>query len=360
MNCSSNYFPSSIRSASARKRKVSLVFRAITVISGIFGACSGDSGGSKPVVADGGISDVGGSSQVADAAPALMLLGTLSAFTEDVCGSIKGCCDQVGLPEWKAQCVSVINRLSEGKPYDASVGTACASTIKKSVASSLLCNDISTLVTICPSLLASPAATGKKPLGASCEDDDECAPSAEGEVFCGAEFLKDQANITRGCQLRANGKAGSTPCDSTRDGSILHTNTLRGLTTFPTKVFSCDANVGLTCNTQNAYCEPREKSGEGCDPFSGRFVCEDGTYCDQSSEVCSPQIELAGVCDPDADQCKVGAFCSEKSSTCMASLPNGATCADNRECASDWCEDENKCQSSSKLVLMDLFCGKEK
>ncbi len=133
---------------------------------------------------------------------------------------------------------------------------------------------------------------------------------------------------------------------------------------------------GLFClitdfETYEGTCEPWLGAGESCDGDGAMdYVCEPGLGCDYENTGNCTEIQIVGVgetCDGDVlvcdmadravcggetciqlpaagEACLMGEYCyfglyCDASTVCRALLDNGATCGDDNECISEWCDD---------------------
>ncbi len=184
--------------------------------------------------------------------------------------------------------------------------------------------------------------------GAACEDDNDCAPSSEGDVDCVSDFV-DNATVRR-CQVRLAGTNGSTPCVGTVDGSITFSS--GSDVGIPLKGYLCNIADGLTCDNQTSACRALGGVGEAC--TGGLYSCTPSAYCDFAQGLCKDRLALGAACQ-DEDECQESAYCDPSKNTCAARQAKGAACSTNTECTSDNCTND-QCGASDDLGLVFL-CG---
>jgi len=136
-----------------------------------------------------------------------------------------------------------------------------------------------------------------------------------------------------------------------------------------------DCKYGLYClvtnfETYEGVCDPWLEAGESCDGDGAMdYVCEPGLGCDYENTGNCTTIQTVGVgqaCDGDVrvcdmaqravcggdtciqlpaagSPCMMGEYCwfgnyCDATTTCRAAKANGATCGDDDECLSEWCD----------------------
>jgi hypothetical protein len=150
-----------------------------------------------------------------------------------------------------------------------------------------------------------------------------CAKSYEAPTIgCAAEFIPSlRAGVA--CSHLFNGtKEPGATCSNGAECQAL-----------PGGIAYCDATT-KKCRTSIVAAE-----GAQCN-FTGATLryCDDGLHCDFTTPmpVCRKELALGADCT-DANYIACGYSNTCVSGKCAAGLPEGATCAENRECASWTC-----------------------
>ena len=156
-----------------------------------------------------------------------------------------------------------------------------------------------------------------------------------------------QATVQQ-CQVRLQGKVGSTPCVGTRDGAV--TSFSSSGDTIPLTGYICDLADGVSCNSTSGACEALAAVGEPC-----TGACVTAAYCAFSEGVCRPRVALGDACKSD-EECVAGAYCETTGNTCAARRASGKACTDNSECESGDCTNQT-CADGSDDFALTLLCG---
>jgi len=98
-------------------------------------------------------------------------------------------------------------------------------------------------------------------------------------------------------------------------------------------------DIGDVCATLSHRCEPSAEGSVCADSYG----CGMGQRCDASSRCRLTVRRIGESCSyPDGPYCAAGTFCARFSEfgaeTCQPLAAVGTTCADNRGCASGWCD----------------------
>jgi len=270
--------------------------------------------------------------------------GNQDQFITQLCAEFADCCEAAGRPSDGAQCRAFYGAFVPMSGYDQAAAQACLNEVR---AADNKCEDMSSMNTpSCAKVFAS--VRGTKQPGEACEDDDDCAPAASGQVDCASDFV-DGATVQK-CQVRLPGKAGSTPCVGTVDGNVtFYGGAAEGI---PTTGYLCDLADGLSCDSQTGACESLAAVGEACS--SGIYQCVPAAYCAFAEGMCKARLALGAACRGD-DECQEAAYCAPSSSTCVGQRATGEACATNAECESGDCINQ-KCAAQNDLALVFL-CG---
>lgn len=275
---------------------------------------------------------------------------TASEFAASYCGLLKPCCAMAGLPTDGQQCQALIGFFGAG--YQADKGKACLDEMRAASQRSDFCESANTNSATCDAVFVT--ATGKKKPGEACEDDDECAPSGEGDVECATEFVGN-AQI-RKCQVQVRGKEGDGPCSATVDGNI----TFGGggsANDVPAKTFTCHVADGLSCSSQTGKCTKIAPVGGACTSSFQSYACVDAAFCDSTKMMCVAKLAVGSPCSL-GSTCVDAAYCDDSNDTCVARRADAATCDDDEQCQSDNCVN-GKCakDSSASDFGLAFICG---
>jgi len=260
-------------------------------------------------------------------------------FADAFCAEVAKCCVQHGLPGDGQMCML----MSSGTGYNATAGEACLAEIRNEVANGTFCQSGSSSSSPCNSVYQ--GSTGNKQPGETCQSDNDCAKSADGQVVCASAYLNGA--FVEKCQVQIPGKQGDTPCLGTQDGTIFTGDTTS--TDVLARGYVCDTADGLRCSA--GACVVLAAAGDICVYSSD---CVGSAYCDYSQRKCVARVGNGGVCTgSDSDECVAGNYCDSAAKQCAAQLANGATCSDYSMCLSGTCTG-NVCQDD---LLSDFAWG---
>jgi hypothetical protein len=308
-----------------------LTFLVVTGISGVVFACSGSGGGG------GGGSDS-------------------SSFIAELCGLYAPCCGKLGKPTDGASCRAVYGGLVGSQQYDPGKGSACLSELRALSSTPTFCDNPSA-----PSCKGAfkEAGSGNKQPGEECSKDGDCAPSGEGNVNCASNY--SGSSETRACQIELEGKAGDTPCISTRDGNVTSTSFSSssggdaGPQAPPARGFICDVAKGVYCDGKSKACEAIHNVGESCESFDS-YACVKTAFCDSLTRKCLGRRAVGEDCSTNSQSCTEKTNCDQVTKKCVAGLPDGTACKTSSQCASDHCVN-SKCDPDSGDLASQLLCG---
>jgi hypothetical protein len=261
-------------------------------------------------------------------------------FADDYCAEVAKCCAEAKLPGDGATCRMLMSFASAGSSFNTQAGDACLADMRSQVSAGTFCAELGT--SACDAVFDS--GSGNKKPGETCDFDDECAPSSEGDVKC-ASVSVDGAFIDK-CQVQIPGKAGDSPCVGTKDGSMtMYYHTSNATDVLP-RGYICDMANGLRC--KDGTCTALPKVGEACDYVND---CVRDAYCDYAADKCAARIPAGGACSgSNSDECVEGYYCDKQ---CVAKLDNGASCTSGSVCKSGSCAN-GACSGNFGLSLM---CG---
>jgi hypothetical protein len=230
-----------------------------------------------------------------------------SAYAQALCTSLQHCCDENQVTFDYNQCTSGWKRNIEkifGDPnlaaainYDPKAATNCVQLVQAAEGASCapVPGSISDARTVCQTIFS-----GKKPPGADCTIDAECAPV--------------EGNVVRCIPAAGDDAGGQLPLGRAK----------LGLQTIPLGTPIC---VAIPIDQNGAPCSaPDGGAGGGCngDPAS---------FCDPGSRVCVPRADVGGQCSPQVlDSCNPGAYCVKGQGLCAQALPPGSQCQNAVEC----------------------------
>ncbi len=107
------------------------------------------------------------------------------------------------------------------------------------------------------------------------------------------------------------------------------------------------ADIGDRCSTTSMTCVALGRSGEACATgFAGLFDCQAPLTCNQTTLVCGNPPTVGQTC---LFFCASGNFCNQ-ADVCEATKANGAACAGDDECNSQFCDANDVCAD-------DVICG---
>jgi hypothetical protein len=128
---------------------------------------------------------------------------------------------------------------------------------------------------------------------------------------------------------------------------------------------ACFVSDGLFCNPTSGTCQRRAAIGQPC---SDNIACE-SLRCDLSSMSCAAVLPVGSDCGHNVFGCGVDSVCEAGSMLCTSfsaqaglhcvctrTLPEGAACHDDRQCASSPCVD-GRCQAPPIDPFGLLICS---
>jgi hypothetical protein len=267
--------------------------------------------------------------------------GDKDQFIAQLCAEFSDCCKAAGRPSDGAQCRAFYGAFTPATGYDQTAATACLEEVRATGGNK--CEAGSSNTPSCRKVFES---SGTKQPGETCDDDSDCAPAESGESACASSFVGG-ATVQQ-CQTRLVGKAGSSPCIGTIEGS---TTFFSNSDEIATTGYTCDVADGLACDDATGACTALAAIGETCSG-GGFYQCVAGAYCSQGT--CRGRVAVGSACTF-GDDCVDGASCSQDSQTCVALLAAGAACTSSSDCASSNCTNQ-KCSANDDLSLTFL-CG---
>jgi hypothetical protein len=271
---------------------------------------------------------------------------SLNGFVSQYCDIFRPCCMAAGLRSDGAQCRSLLGGLAPASSYDAAAGEACLAAMRAAaMAGPALCETGETPPE-CENVFG---ATGTAAPGATCAEDEDCAPSAQGKVKCEGAFQSGGGEI-RKCQVQVVGTAGSSPCVATIDGSFTYYfGTDDDVVSLG---YTCNVADGVRCDGTTNVCVALKAVGAAC---ASSTDCVRNAYCDGVQDTCAALKALGADCSLDAE-CMANAFCSSTTNTCSARKAAGATCGKSAECVSKDCVN-SKCGAGSDNFALTFICG---
>ncbi|HET6150942.1 MAG TPA: hypothetical protein VFH68_25625 [Polyangia bacterium] len=272
--------------------------------------------------------------------------GGASGFIGQFCDIYRPCCAAAGLRSDGQQCRALYGALLPSNTYDAMAGEACLAAVRAQASQPGFCAGDLPDPPECNRVLAS---SSSKAPGATCTDDNECAPSTEGEVECNSAF--PPSGEIRKCQVVIRGTAGSTPCLRTVNGNRFFS------TGNPDDViprgYACYVSDGLRCDEVSTACVALTPVGQRC---SGLEDCVDGAYCDFTAGTCIARKAVGAACTgTSSSECVDTAYCRAATS-CAARQVAGTTCMVDDECTSDSCVNM-MCETGTGNFTLTFICG---
>ena len=267
--------------------------------------------------------------------------------------NLGSCCGKAGYPSDGAQCRSYFGNAAAGREYNAAKGEECLAGFRAASAAPDFCDKGET-PPACNEVYQS-AGGGAAP-GATCEDDNECASSTEGEVDC--RSTSSGGSVTRICQIQVRGKEGDA-CVGTKDGNTT-TSVGSGTSPPPPKVTYCDTADNLACDSATDKCTRIQDVGGAC-TSSSSHACVKTAYCDTKQKVCVGRLPAGADCGTTttfaSDVCEEKHYCDQASKKCTPALDDGAQCERSEQCVSRNCTNK-KCEKSGLANLGYLIlCG---
>jgi len=276
---------------------------------------------------------------------------TAQSFISSFCNYLKPCCQKAGLRTDGTQCGALLGAFVGPSNYDAKAGGMCLGDIKAAAGKPEFCADAFAALDTCESV-ATRAGGTKKP-GETCTDDEDCAPSSEGDVECANEFV-DNKTVEK-CQIQLRGKEGDMVCVGTRDGSTTYGSFSDAQDVAP-RAYICHVSDGLFCNAKTESCSKIQPVGGPCGANGfGNFECVATAYCDNLTDKCVARKAAGADCSSFGTECSAGHYCNEDTEKCTVQTKDGAACTTDEECTSDNCVND-KCAPESDFGLQ-FYCG---
>jgi len=230
-----------------------------------------------------------------------------AAYAQALCTSLQHCCNENQVTfdynactaGWKnnVQKYFADPNLAAAINYDPKAATSCVQLVQaaETVSCAPVPASISDARATCQTIFS-----GKKPPGADCTLDAECAPV--------------EGNIVRCIPAAGEDAGGQLP---------LGYATL-GLQAVPLGSPIC---VAIPIDQTGAPCAiPDGGAGNGCNG-------DPGSFCDPGTHTCVPRADVGGACSSASiDSCKAGAYCVTSQGLCAQALPPGSPCTTSVEC----------------------------
>jgi hypothetical protein len=287
-------------------------------------------------------------------APALSCGGdadSASGFAAAYCDLIKPCCAMANLRTDGQQCQLLFGAFGGQASYNKEAGETCLAEARAAAGRPDFCQNLdSSEPSACDRVFGS---TGKKQPGETCTDDDECAPSSEGEVQCESNFGTGGAEV-RKCQLVVKGKEGDKPCVGTKEGNFTSGNV--NLDDVPAKGYLCHVSDGLRCDSTTDTCVKLKVTGEAC---QGNNDCVRTAYCEGAMDRCTDRKAIGAACTPSFsnDECVAGGWCKAPANMCAAQVADGAACTEDDECKSGNCLNGKCDKGGLGDIGLAFICG---
>lgn len=245
------------------------------------------------------------------------------SFAGEYCGEVAKCCDRMGSEGDGMLC----KMLFTNGGFNAEAGQACLAEVRTQVAAGTFCAVGTAGASACQNVIENPS--GNRKPGESCDFEDDCAPSSEGDVVCASRH--DGTAWIHQCQLQLRGSAGS-PCLGTRDGDMFSTVGAND-SELPTRGYVCDTADGLTC--ASGTCSPLAAVDQSCSYSS---ACVRSAFCDNDNR-CAARVAPGGTCTgADDTECTDDHYCATESPRrCKAQVATGSPCSYDDMCTSNDC-----------------------
>ena len=234
-------------------------------------------------------------------------------FIDNFCAAVAPCCTSIGQPQ-KGGCAAAL--LAAGVSGDSELTTACLTEMQQIQNSPACLFNEADLSDPCSRAFNEPS--GPQGPGEGCSVNADCAGSPGSVTSCVA------VSGPGICLSRKAGKLGDYPCLSTlaTEGVFL-TESLAGS---PSAVgFFCAESDGLACDWSSRRCVALLPTGSACSDFPG-IPCA-SSLC--SSGVCEDVAGVGQSCD--STLCDGSGYC-DTTFTCVARLPDGASCTSDDQC----------------------------
>jgi hypothetical protein len=217
----------------------------------------------------------------------------LGAYAQGFCDLLEPCCADAGLGTGGVFCNAWIQSQASKGGYDPASGQACLQALQQEPGATF-CASLTGGVPACSTVFG---AGGAVQPGQPCKQDGDCAVVLGGGATCYKQdaFVDGGAAQTQTCVQTTPGKAGDGPC------------------------------IG---DVESAAVTVYGWSGQGPPPGQA-YVCSlaDGLTCSDATQQCTAQVDVGGACSTDTD-CVATAYCADSGSSgqCVARLADGASC----------------------------------
>jgi hypothetical protein len=281
--------------------------------------------------------------------------GSADAFVGSYCDLFTPCCAKASLRSDGQSCRALLGALAPVGSYDKQKGEACLAEMKAAAARSDFCDSSSSSTpAVCDQVFNNSGGT-KQP-GETCDEDSDCAASAEGKVECMSNFSAGAQ--VRKCQVQLHGKLGDTPCGGTVKGKSTYYEGSAGADV-PSKVVLCYDVDGLRCDGSPKACIAYKAVGEAC-LSNGTFGdCVATAYCDSAQHKCAARKPTGAACGGASAssqyECVMGNYCTT-AGMCAAQLALDAACTTDNQCLTDNCVN-GSCKANGGDFGLALLCG---
>jgi hypothetical protein len=281
------------------------------------------------------------------------------SFITEFCNLYAPCCGKVNRPTDGATCRALYGGLLGSQTYDSSKGTACLDEMRAQSNTADYCDSPTAQAPSCKGAFKEGGGGVAQP-GEDCTKDGDCASSAEGSVNCASSY--SGSAVTKSCQVELEGKAGDTPCISTRDGNTTsYTSSFTsGADAGPKRPaargYVCDLANRVYCNSKTTACEAVNDVGGDCNT-SDRYSCVKTAFCDSQLKKCAARVEAGGDCSKNSQSCAEKTNCDQQTKKCIAGLADGAPCTTSNSCASGQCVNGKCDKAGSNDISTQLLCG---
>lgn len=273
-----------------------------------------------------------------------------SDFVAELCELYTPCCARANLATDGLACRKLYSRIGAGSDYDPGAGNDCLSETRARSNEPDFCAQPIDFALPCSRVYRARQSPEGSPIGAACASDNECAPSADGDVHC---WPSESGGISPVCQLRLEGHAGDAPCLATVDASGMMSTSSGIIGTVPipspSRGYLCNVVDGIYCASTGA-CTKIEGIGGACDVSS--WSCSD-SYCDPDTKTCTALVDEGSSCVSSDFACAKNLFCDLATRTCTAKRALGAPCTLGSQCESAQCVN-GACGS---VTVSTTLCG---
>jgi hypothetical protein len=276
---------------------------------------------------------------------------TTDSFITQYCSLYSTCCQEAGLPTDGRQCRLLFTAIEGVGTYDPNAGSMCLSGLR-ALPSDMFCSQMRS-VSACNHVYKTPNSGTKAP-GEPCMNDNDCAPSMDGQVKCAFGFAAMAETQT--CQVQIVGKEGDSPCIGTIDGNITSSS---GTGMPPARGYTCDLANNLLCDSMTMKCTRVQDVGGHC-TFNSSLdnPCVKTAYCDVSKMQCAMRLSVGSMCQAGSNQCVEEAYCDSNSKMCTMSIADGSPCTSNEMCSSGNCVNSKCGRSGVGISDLQLICGR--